>query len=100
MNKATFTLFLTFVIVISLPINVTAEGNIGNGGRTCQPNTTCVTEGNIPNVGKTCPLNTTCLTDGKIPIGGRSSVHTQPITQADDETIFKTVLDYLAGLFG
>lgn len=100
MKKAAFTLFLAFAIVFSLSINAFAEGDIGIGGRSCEPNTTCFTEGNIPNGGKTCPPNTTCLTEGDIPIGGRSSAGQQVPTQTDDATIFETVLDYLARLFG
>jgi hypothetical protein len=99
MKKAAFTLFLAFLIGFSLSTNVVAEGNIGNAGRSCPPNTTCFT-GEIPIMGKTCPPNTTCLTEGDIPVGGRSSVNTEVLTQADNATIFKTVLDYLAHLFG
>lgn len=70
MKKVTFTLFLAFVFVFSLSTNATAEGDIGLGGKTCAP-------------------NTTCLVDTQ-----------EPIPQADDSTILKTVLDYLAQLFG
>jgi hypothetical protein len=100
MKKVTFTLFLAFAIVFSLSVNAFAEGNIPNVGRSCEPNTTCFTEGGVPIMGKTCPPNTTCLTEGNIPIVGRSSSGTQLPTQADDTTIFKTVLNYLAQLFG
>jgi hypothetical protein len=100
MKKAAFTTFLVFAIVFSLSTNVIAEGDIGIGGRNCPLNTTCVTEGEIPNGGKTCPPNTTCLSEGEIPHVGRSSGNIQVPTQADDAKIFKTVLDYLAQLFG
>lgn len=50
--------------------NAVAEGDIGIGGRNCPPNTTCAIEPQTP-------------TD-----------------RADDATIFKTVIDYLAQLFG
>jgi hypothetical protein len=99
MRKVAYTLFLAFVFVFSLSINVLADGNIGHGGISCPPDTTCSTDGQIPAGGKTCPPNTTCLTEGQIPIGGRSSVSSQIPAQADDSTIFKTVLDYLARLF-
>jgi hypothetical protein len=100
MNKIAFTLCLAFVLVFSLSVNTFAEGNIPVGGRNCLPNTTCFTDGGVPIMGKTCPPNTTCLTEGDIPVGGRSSVNTEVPTQADDATIFKTVLRYLAQLFG
>jgi hypothetical protein len=77
MKKIAFTLLLAFVFVFSLSVNTFAEGQIPIAGRTCSP-------------------NTPCLTDGQIPIGGLSSVN----TQEDDATIFKTVIDYLAQLFG
>jgi hypothetical protein len=97
MKGTAIPLFLAFAIVFSLSTNVIAEGDIGHGRIGCPPNTTCFT-GDIPIMGKTCPPNTTCL-EGDLPIGGRSSGNTQVPTQADDPTIFKTVLDYLAQLF-
>jgi hypothetical protein len=100
MKNAAFTLFLAFLIGFSLSTNVVAEGNIGIGGRSCPPNTTCITEGDIPHGGKSCPPNTTCLTEGDIPNVGRNSADTRVPAQADEATIFKTVLDYLAVLFG
>jgi hypothetical protein len=75
MKKFAFTLFLAFVLVFS-SVNTFA--------------------GEIPLVGRTCPPNTTCLTDGEIPLGGLASGD----KQADEPTIFKTVIDYLAQLFG
>lgn len=100
MKKAAFTLFLAFAIVFSLSTNIMAEGNIPNVGRSCEPNTTCFTEGGVPIMGKTCPPNTTCLIEGEIPNVGRSSADQQAPAQANDATIFRTVLDYLAQLFG
>jgi hypothetical protein len=45
--------------------------------------------GDIGLAGRTCPPNTTCL------------VNTQtPTTQTEDTTVLKTVIDYLAQLFG
>jgi hypothetical protein len=70
MKNFAVTLFLAFVFVFSLSTNAIAEGDIGLAGRTCPPNTTCL-------------------------------VNTQtPTTQAEDATIFKTVIDYLSQLFG
>lgn len=57
---------------------------------------TSIFAGDIPHVGRTCPPNTTCATDGQIPIGGLSSGN----TQENEPTIFKTLLDYLARMFG
>ncbi|HLL99780.1 MAG TPA: hypothetical protein VK400_01890 [Pyrinomonadaceae bacterium] len=74
MKKFTVTLFLVFVFVFS---------------------STNSFAGDIPIMGKTCPPNTTCVT-GDIPVGGLSSGD----TQENDPTIFKTVIDYLAQLFG
>jgi hypothetical protein len=70
MKKIASTLFLVSVFVFSLSTNAIAE------------------EGNIGH-GKTCPPNTTCLVDTQV-----------PTTQTEDSTIIKTVLDYLAQLFG
>ncbi|MDQ3801855.1 MAG: hypothetical protein M3384_20720 [Acidobacteriota bacterium] len=94
MKKIASTLFLATIFVFSLSTNAIAEGEIPIGGRNCPQDTTCVT-GEIPIGGKTCPPNTTCVT-GEIPIGGLTSDN----TQAEDTTIFKTVIDYLAQLFG
>lgn len=71
MKKIASTLFLVFVFVFSLStIAIADDGNIGHGGKTCPPNTTCL-------------------------------VNTQePPQQADDSTMFETMLDYLAQLFG
>ena len=41
-------------------------------------------------------LSVNTFAEGEIPIGGISSTD----TQADDATTFKTVIDYLAQLFG
>jgi len=70
MKKIAFTLFLVSIFVFSLSTNAIAE------------------EGNIGH-GKSCPPNTTCLIDPQA-----------PTSQADDSTMFKTMLDYLAQLFG
>ena len=69
MKKFAVTLFLAFVFVFSLSVNIFAEGNIPNGGRNCGY------EGVPP-----------CLV--------------APIETTDDTTILKTVIDYLAQLFG
>jgi hypothetical protein len=71
MKKIAYTLFLAFIFVFSLSINTFAEGEIPNGGRTG-----CGTANNPP-----CPV-------------------AAPIEPAEDTTIFKTVIDYLAQLFG
>ena len=71
MKKFAATLFLAFIFVFSLSVNIYAEGNIGNGGRTG-----CGTTGLPP-----CPV-------------------AAPIETTEDATIFKTVIDYLAQLFG
>jgi hypothetical protein len=76
MKNFAVTLFLAFIFVFSLSTNSFAEGDIPVGGRNCPPNTTCVT--------------------GDIPVGGLSSGD----TQEDNTIIFKTVIDYLAQLFG
>jgi hypothetical protein len=70
MKKIAFTLFLAFIFVFSLSINAVAEGNIGNAGRNCGY------EGAPP-----CPV-------------------AAPIETTEDTTYFKTVIDYLAQLFG
>ena len=47
-------------------------------------------EGDILTGGKACPQGQqTCLTDGGVPIGGKS-----------DETIIKTMFDFLKSIFG
>jgi hypothetical protein len=70
MKNFAVTLFLAFVFVFSLSVNIFAEGNIPNGGRNCGY------EGAPP-----CPV-------------------AAPIETTDDTTIFKTVIDYLSQLFG
>jgi hypothetical protein len=69
MKSFASTLFLAFVFVFSLSTSVIAEGDIPHGGRTCQP-------------------NTTCLVDTQ-----------EAATQAEEPTVIKTVIDYLAQLF-
>jgi len=71
MKKFAFTLFLAFIFVFSLSINTFAEGDIPNGGRN-----SCGITGYPP-----CPV-------------------AAPIEPTEDATYFKTVLDYLAQLFG
>jgi hypothetical protein len=70
MKKFACTFFLTFVFVFSLSTSASAEGDIGHGGRSCPPNTTCFVD------------------------------NQEPTTQTDEPTIIKTVMDYLAQLFG
>ncbi|HEX8737470.1 MAG TPA: hypothetical protein VF721_19215 [Pyrinomonadaceae bacterium] len=71
MKKIAFTLFLAFIFVFSLSINAVADdGNIGHG------RTDCGAANQPP-----CPV-------------------AEPIETAEDTTIFKTVIDYLAQLFG
>lgn len=71
MKKFTSTLFLAFIFVFSLSVNTFAEGNIPIGGRT-----DCGKPELPP-----CPV-------------------AAPIEPTEDATIFKTVIDYLAQLFG
>lgn len=71
MKKITFTLFLAFVFVFSLSVNTFADdGGIGHAGRTCGTQ-------DLP----PCPV-------------------AAPIEPAEDATIFKAVIDYLAQLLG
>jgi hypothetical protein len=70
MKNFAVTLILAFVLVCLLSVNSFAEGNIGIGGRSCPPNTTCLVSTE------------------------------SPTEQADDATIIKTVIDYLSQLFG
>lgn len=70
MKKSALSLLLATAFVFLMSANAVAEGDIGIGGRNCPPNTTCAIEPQTP-------------TD-----------------RADDATIFKTVIDYLAQLFG
>jgi hypothetical protein len=70
MKKIAVTLFLASIFVFSLSINTFAEGEIPNGGRACG------IAGYPP-----CPV-------------------AAPIEPTEDTTIFKTVIDYLAQLFG
>jgi hypothetical protein len=71
MKKFAVTLFLAFIFVFSLSINTFAEGEIPNGGKS-----SCGKPDLPP-----CPV-------------------ASPIEPAEDATIFKTVIDYLAQLFG
>ncbi|HEX8370878.1 MAG TPA: hypothetical protein VF604_20195 [Pyrinomonadaceae bacterium] len=71
MKKNAVTLCLAFIFVFSLSVNVVAEGGIGHAGRT-----DCGKPDLPP-----CPV-------------------AAPIEPNEDTTIFKTVIDYLAQLFG
>ena len=71
MKKLAVTLFLAFIFVFTLSVNTFAEGDIPNGGRTA-----CGKPDLPP-----CPV-------------------AAPIETAEDATILKTVIDYLAQLFG
>jgi hypothetical protein len=70
MKKIAVTLFLAFIFVFSLSINTFAEGEIPNVGRNC----------GLPDL-PPCPV-------------------AAPVEPTEDTTIFKTVIDYLAQLFG
>jgi hypothetical protein len=71
MKKLAVTLFLAFIFVFSLSINIFAEGEIPNGGRTgCG-------KPDLP----LCPV-------------------AAPIEPIEDTTYYKTVIDYLSQLFG
>jgi len=70
MKSFAYTLFLAFVFVFSLSVNAIAD------------------DGNIGH-GKNCPQNTTCFVDNQ-----------EPTTKDEKPTIIKTVIDYLAQLFG